>query len=224
MAALRRAASRVSGRKLKAPLVPRGIGGILDYTLSFTPPYDYVLSDGDIDGPGNVRTANPYAGTLDWNIEDETNDGFLHFGMVEMGSFFFPPGNNSIVSVRSSPSYNWSWWIVSATRLAEVRCEVRVGLAGFRGTREPSVEAGGVEVFQFTSDGGFQFDTGSATDVPLQRATVNLPADLYLAFVQIFGVVGVTQPDPGGAAVGAVLRATVPSIAVEVERARLVAI
>jgi hypothetical protein len=122
--------------------------------------------------------------------------------------------------VRSSPSYNWSWWIVSATRLAEVSCEVVVGLAGFRGTQDPSVEAGGIEVFQFTSDGGFQFDMGSATSVPLQRATVNLPADLYLAFVRIEGVVGVTQPDPGGAAVGAALRAAVPSITVEVERAR----
>ncbi len=223
MAALRKAAQRVSSHKLKAPVVAGGIGGLFAYTLNFTPPYDYVMSDGDIDGGGNVRTANPYAGTLDWNIEDETNDGLLHFGWVEMGSFFFPPGDQRILSVRSSPSYNWSWWIASAGPIAEVNCEVLVGLAGFRGVKDPSVEAGGIDVFRpFADAAGFQFDMGSATNVPLQRATVNLPADLYLAFVRIWGTVGVGRPNPGGAVSGAPLRATVPSITVEVEREPLV--
>jgi hypothetical protein len=219
MAALRQAARRVSSYKLKAPVVAAEIGGLLAYTLNFTPPYDYVMSDGDIDGRGNVRTANPRSGTLDWNIEDERNDGFLYFGWVEMGSFFFPPVDQRIVSVRSNPSYNWSWWIASAGPAAEVSCEILVGLAGFRGVQDPSLEVGGVDVFQPAVRGaGFQFDMGSATKVPLQRATANLPADLYLAFVQIWGTVGVGHPNPGGAVSGATLRATVPSITVVVER------
>jgi len=67
--------------------------------------------------------------------------------------------------------------------------EVIVGLAGFfRGVQDPWVEAGGGEPFDASLDGpGFEFDWGSSTNVPLQIATANLPVDLYLAFVQIWG-------------------------------------
>jgi hypothetical protein len=224
MEALRKASQHVSGRKLAAPAVLGEIGGLFSYTLNFTPPYDYVMSDGDLDGGGNLLTADPRAGTLDWNIEDETNDGLIHFGWVEMGSFFFPPGDHKILSVRSSPAYNWSWWLASAGPIAELRCDVEVGLAGFKGVADPWVQAGAVAVFAPDLDSpGFQFDMGSsANDLIQTHPIVEEPADLYLAFVRVTGAVDVGSPSPqtggGGAVGGGKLLAAVPSITVQVQR------
>jgi hypothetical protein len=221
MAALRKAARLVSSRKLAAPTVARDFGGLLSYTLNFTPPYDYVISDGDIDGPGNLRTADPRAGTLSWNIEDETNDGLVHYGSIEMGSFFFPPDDQRILAVRSNPSYNWSWWLASTGPVAGVSCSIGPGLAYFKGIGDPEEPWEPVDVYRPSLDvPGFQFDNGAATNVPMVLTTGRGPAELYLAFVRIYGMVGVGNPtlEGGGAVSGGKLLATVPSISVEVQR------
>ena len=99
----------------------------------------------------------------------------MHFGWIEVGSFFFPLGDQKIPNVRSNPSYDWSWRIASAGPIAEVTGEVGVGLAGFKGAADPWTDHFGVDVFRpFAEGAGFQFDVGSASNVPLKPPVLTL--------------------------------------------------
>jgi hypothetical protein len=208
-------------RKLAAPRLPGGLGGILggSFSAKVTPPYDYAYS---VSFPRSGRpiltgSANRNTGQLSGSA---VTDQAACFGSVynEMGIYLHPMFGPAILRLSASPAFSIEWWTNSLYADSTVLSfgEGRLGIYATQGIIGPS--RGARAVFDSWDQEATQqilLDYGSNPHIPVSVELEVDPSFTCMLFIATVNrVSGVGWP---GSLAGSMMSVTLPSLSFELE-------
>ncbi len=212
---------RFASQVLKLPPGIPEIPGLLTYSVRLAPKYSFGSIDNDFSGPGNSAFARRSTGEMELRFSNSNNDNLLHFSLVELGGFFFPPAGASHITASANPITAFSWFMDSEGPRVFSDGAIILKITGFKGTQAQDLGRHVIQLWRQNQDEGaegFQFDLRTAASMPMSaNANVNY-SDFYLISLRCFSVFATGHPGTQNseAFVSGSIAVSLPSITLDV--------
>jgi hypothetical protein len=221
---------KLADRKLAAPKIPRGLGGILPGKISATvvAPFDYDLTIPTVlagNEPTLTGSADKNTGQMSVSCLTSTQHGFGGGSMYAVVGIYFHPVTSGTLTVYAAPRYSFQWWTNSVSPSSLVTSFGSGGLTiyGVDVASSTIKATAGNEFLRWdeTETDQVLFGSGFDLQTPVSAHLEVGHTLVYLLFVEAFThVVGVGWP---GSLAGAMMSVTVPSITYDFEISRVFA-
>jgi len=229
---LRKVGDELAKRKVLAPAVAKGQGGILagSYSLRIAPEYEFgdiFMAGSDPNDSRNSAFAHRGNGGLGFAmLADQTRgsaftDPFTHLPgrniltRVQLGTFFIPLFAPGELRADVSPALSFAWWTVSTGMPAWTFGQISLQFLGFRfdGSLETSIIGGSNQLWdRHTTD--LEFDLGSLT-TPMTLFANTDGVHFYLIFVECLGFAQSFGKDAQASVAGGIINCVLPFIDID---------
>jgi len=190
---------RFASQALTLPQRIAEIPGLLTYSVRLAPTYSFASIDNDFTGPGNSAFARRSTGEMELRFSNNNNDNLLHFSLVELGGFFFPPAGASHIKVSANPITAFSWFMDSEGPRVFSDGATILKIIGFKGTQSQEIGRNVIQLWRENQDDGtegFQFDLRTAAAMPMSASANVNNSDFYLISLRCFSVFATGHPGP----------------------------
>ncbi len=168
---------------------------ILSYSLQLAPTYAFGRIESDFSGTGNTASASRSTGEMALRFSQSVTNPLLHFSLVELGGFFFPPSGASHITVRANPITAFSWFMDSEGPRVFSDGIVSLKVVGFKGAQAQPESRSVIELWRENQDDeaeGFQFAVRTAAAMPMTTSLKLNNSDFYLISLKAISTFGVS--------------------------------